>query len=132
MSKDEQQLSEGAKLSDGELSPSAPAHRGSVARTSKGKWDRLWPVIACGAGLFSDGYLNNVRSAPAWLLKQMLNWLQIIGPVNTILKRLYPDAYANSSAQANVASITFAGTVLGMLIFGYTSDHYSRKWSLLV
>ena len=21
----------------------------------KGRWDRSWPVIACGAGLFSDG-----------------------------------------------------------------------------
>ncbi|KAH8722776.1 major facilitator superfamily domain-containing protein [Phaeosphaeriaceae sp. PMI808] len=86
---------------------------GSVSGTEKGKWERLWPVIACGAGLFSDGYLNN-----------------IIGPVNTMLKRIYPEAYAKSSAQANVASITFAGTVLGMLFFGYTSDHYSRKWSL--
>lgn len=38
--------------------------RGSVARTEKGRWERLWPVIACGAGLFSDGYLNNVRSDP--------------------------------------------------------------------
>lgn len=49
-----------------------------------------------------------------------------------MLSKIYPDAYANSSAQANVASITFAGTVLGMLFFGYTSDHYSRKWSLFV
>jgi MFS family permease len=87
--------------------------RGSVAGTEKSKWERLWPVIACGAGLFSDGYLNN-----------------IIGPVNTMLKKIYPDAYAKSSAQANVSSITFAGTVLGMLFFGYTSDHFSRKWSL--
>lgn len=47
-----------------------------------------------------------------------------------MLSRLYPDAYTGSSAQANVASITFAGTVVGMLFFGYTSDHYSRKWSL--
>ncbi|KAF1359134.1 glycerophosphodiester transporter [Lizonia empirigonia] len=85
----------------------------SVANVDKGRWERLWPVIACGAGLFSDGYLNN-----------------IIGPVNTMLSRLYPDAYTGSSAQANVASITFAGTVVGMLFFGYTSDHYSRKWSL--
>jgi len=38
---------------------------GSVAKTEKGKWERLWPVIACGAGLFSDGYLNNVRRARA-------------------------------------------------------------------
>jgi hypothetical protein len=87
--------------------------RASVTATEKSKWERLWPVIACGAGLFSDGYLNN-----------------IIGPVNTMLKKIYPDAYANSSAQANVYSITFAGTVLGMLFFGYTSDHFSRKWSL--
>lgn len=49
-----------------------------------------------------------------------------------MLKRIYPSAYANSSAQANVSSITFAGTVLGMLFFGYTSDHFSRKWSLFV
>ncbi|KAF2267341.1 glycerophosphodiester transporter [Lojkania enalia] len=90
-----------------------PSRRGSIAGTSKGRWERLWPVIACGAGLFSDGYLNN-----------------IIGPVNTMLKKIYPDAYAKSDAQANVSSITFAGTVLGMLFFGYTADHFSRKWSL--
>ena len=28
----------------------------------KGRWERSWPVIACGAGLFSDGYLNGVCS----------------------------------------------------------------------
>lgn len=47
-----------------------------------------------------------------------------------MLSRIYPDAYTGSSAQANVSSITFAGTVVGMLFFGYTSDHFSRKWSL--
>lgn len=26
----------------------------------KGRWERSWPTIACGAGLFSDGYLNQV------------------------------------------------------------------------
>ncbi|KAF2801096.1 MFS general substrate transporter [Melanomma pulvis-pyrius CBS 109.77] len=88
--------------------------RGSIAATEKGRWERMWPVIACGAGLFSDGFLNN-----------------IIGPVNSMLKKIYPDAYKHSSAQANISSITFAGTVLGMLFFGYTSDHFSRKWSLL-
>lgn len=81
--------------------------------TEKSKWERLWPVIACGAGLFSDGYLNGV-----------------IGFVSTMLAKIYPDAYTSSPAQRNVSSITFAGTVVGMLIFGWTSDHYSRKWSL--
>ncbi|KAF2227622.1 MFS phospholipid transporter Git1 [Elsinoe ampelina] len=91
------------------------ARRGSYAATQKGRWERLWPVIACGTGLFSDGYLNGV-----------------IGSVNTLLARIYPTTYKTSAAQANVSSITFAGTVVGMLLFGWTSDHYSRKWSLFV
>jgi len=95
-------------------SPSPP-RRQSLAATDKGRWERLWPVIACGAGLFSDGYLNGV-----------------IGSVNTMLSQVYGDEYSKSSAQKNVSSITFAGTVIGMLFFGYTSDHYSRKWSLFV
>ncbi|KAJ5662043.1 Glycerophosphodiester transporter GIT2 [Penicillium maclennaniae] len=82
---------------------------------SKGRWERSWPTIACGAGLFSDGYLNGV-----------------IGQVNTMLSKIYPTAYANSSASQNVSSIAFAGTVVGMLVFGYTSDHWSRKWSLMI
>ena len=32
-----------------------------VPHEEKGRWERLWPTIACGAGLFSDGYLNSVR-----------------------------------------------------------------------
>ncbi|KAF2416693.1 MFS phospholipid transporter Git1 [Tothia fuscella] len=82
--------------------------------TGKSRWDRMWPVIACGAGLFSDGYLN-----------------AIIGSVNTMLGKIYGDTYKKSKSVANISSITFAGTVLGMLFFGYTSDHYSRKWSLM-
>jgi MFS family permease len=66
-------------------------------------------------GLFSDGFCQS-----------------IIGPVNTILKILYKDEYTKSDAQQNVASIAFAGTVLGQLVFGYTSDHYSRRNSLLI
>lgn len=95
--------------------PEVDNRRGSIANTDKSQWDRLWPVIACGAGLFSDGYLNGV-----------------IGSVNTMLAQIYPKEYKGSSAQANVSSITFAGTVVGMLLFGYTSDAISRKWSLFV
>ena len=49
-----------------------------------------------------------------------------------MLSIIYVDAYAKSSAQSNVASIAFAGTVLGQLVFGYTSDHWSRRHSLLI
>lgn len=57
-------------------------------------WQSIWPVIACGAGLFSDGYINNV-----------------IGSVSTTLTKQYGDLYSNSTAKQNVSSIAFAGTV---------------------
>ena len=31
-----------------------------LAEIPKNTWERIWPVLACGAGLFSDGYINNV------------------------------------------------------------------------
>ncbi|KAL3421846.1 major facilitator superfamily transporter [Phlyctema vagabunda] len=83
--------------------------------TNKSFWNRLWPVMACGAGLFSDGYINNV-----------------IGSVSTMLGSIYGDRYTNSKSQQNIGAITFAGTVFGQLLFGYTSDKWSRKNSLLV
>jgi hypothetical protein len=44
-------------------------HEAPLAATLKGRWERTWPVIACGSGLFSDGYVNGV-----------------IGSVNTMLR----------------------------------------------
>ncbi|KAL9113918.1 MAG: hypothetical protein Q9227_002052 [Pyrenula ochraceoflavens] len=84
-------------------------------QTPKSRWERSWPTIACGAGLFSDGYLNG-----------------IISPVNTFLSKVYQTEYTSSPAQKNVSAIVFAGTVVGQLVFGYTSDHWSRKWSLML
>ena len=57
---------------------------------------------------------------------------RVIGQVNAILKTLYAKQYTNSSAQSNVNSIAFAGTVVGQLVFGWGSDHYSRKWALVI
>lgn len=36
----------------------------SEAPNDKTLWQKLLPVVACGAGLFSDGYINNVTSPP--------------------------------------------------------------------
>lgn len=52
--------------------------------------------------------------------------------MNTILASLYGPEYKNSAAQSNVSSIAFVGQVVGILIFGWTSDHWSRKWSLFI
>ncbi|KAH8903441.1 major facilitator superfamily transporter [Coniochaeta sp. PMI_546] len=75
----------------------------------------IMPVIACGAGLFSDGYINNV-----------------IGSVSTVLSYQYGKTYSTSTAKKYVGDIAFAGTVVGQLLFGWLSDHWSRTNSLLV
>lgn len=43
--------------------------------------------------------------------------IQVIGSVGTMLQKIYTKPVYKPS-QANVGSITFAGTVLGMLLFG--------------
>ena len=40
----------------------ASVEEAPVEDTFKSRWERSWPTIACGAGLFSDGYLNGVCS----------------------------------------------------------------------
>ena len=49
-----------------------------------------------------------------------------------MLGQIYGDGYPKSSGAANIAAISFAGTVVGQLVFGYTSDKWSRRNSLLV
>lgn len=123
------------------ISDSSPERAGAVTHGTpledhqKGRWERSWPTIACGAGLFSDGYVNGSELhtlLPVWLLLTfVLRKSRVIGQVNTILKTLYGTRYTNSSAQSNVNSIAFAGTVVGQLFFGWMSDHVSRKWALM-
>lgn len=52
--------------------------------------------------------------------------------MNTTLKRQYRETYTSSNAYNYVADIAFAGTVLGQLLFGFLSDHWSRTNSLVV
>ncbi|OJA16409.1 hypothetical protein AZE42_05503 [Rhizopogon vesiculosus] len=66
-------------------------------------------IFACGTALFSDGYANNV-----------------IGSVNTLLERIYgTDAITANNYSNTLTSVAFAGTVVGMLAFGYLSDKMS-------
>ncbi|KAG8691442.1 hypothetical protein FRC11_003949 [Ceratobasidium sp. 423] len=71
-------------------------------------------IFACGTALFSDGYANGV-----------------IGSVNTILRRLYPDAIAHRDYGTTLSSLAFAGTIVGMLSFGYLSDRLGRKFGMM-
>jgi hypothetical protein len=36
-------------------------HEAPLDAVPKSRWERSWPVLAAGSGLFSDGYLNGVR-----------------------------------------------------------------------
>ncbi|WFD20542.1 hypothetical protein MCAP1_002789 [Malassezia caprae] len=77
-------------------------------------WRKFGTIFACGAALFMDGYANTS-----------------IGVVSTLLKGLYPDAL-DSNSKETLDAIAFAGTVVGMLIFGYYSDAIGRKSGMVV
>lgn len=57
---------------------------------------------------------------------------KVIGSVSTMLRLIYGDRYTKSDTQSNVTSIAFAGTVVGHLAFGFLSDRWSRRNSLLI
>lgn len=49
----------------------------ALANTPKSRWERSWPVIACGAGLFSDGYLNGYAYSLFLLRRDLLTSVPI-------------------------------------------------------
>lgn len=73
-------------------------------------------IFACGTALFSDGYANNV-----------------IGSVNTLLTRIYGTGSdgITTNYSTTLSSVAFAGTVVGMLTFGYLSDKAGRKFGMM-
>ncbi|KAF6010410.1 hypothetical protein HII13_003184 [Brettanomyces bruxellensis] len=87
-------------------------HQDTIAPSGQKSY---WPIFTAGAGLFSDGYVNNSASS-----------------ISACLKLIYGTQYTESHAIQNVSSIVFAGTVVGMLAFGVFSDYISRKTGMLV
>ncbi|KJA19447.1 hypothetical protein HYPSUDRAFT_204509 [Hypholoma sublateritium FD-334 SS-4] len=72
-------------------------------------------IFACGTALLSDGYANGV-----------------IGSVNTLLTRVYGSAkLSQHNYSRTLSSLGFAGTVVGMLVFGYLSDKIGRKFGMM-
>ncbi|KAF8339919.1 MFS Git1p-related glycerophosphoinositol and glycerophosphocholine permease [Cantharellus anzutake] len=76
----------------------------------RGRLSQVSLIFACGTALFSD----------------------VIGSVNTILGLLYPKGFKQHPKYSRtLSSLTFAGTVAGMLIFGYLSDKVGRKFGMM-
>ncbi|PPQ67528.1 hypothetical protein CVT25_006069 [Psilocybe cyanescens] len=69
-------------------------------------------IFACGTALFSDGYANGV--------------------IGNVLTRVYgADALSHHNYSRTLSSLGFAGTVVGMLTFGYLSDKIGRKFGMM-
>jgi hypothetical protein len=43
--------------------PSSELNEDPLASTPKNKWEKIWPVLACGSGLFAEGYVQSVCMA---------------------------------------------------------------------
>ena len=50
---------------------------------------------------------------------------------SSVLKILYPDAVKHNNYSKTLTSVAFAGTFVGMLIFGWISDKIGRKFGMV-
>ena len=48
-----------------------------------------------------------------------------------VLKRVYGTSQITANYSTTLSSLTFAGTVFGMLVFGYLSDKMGRKFGMV-
>lgn len=51
--------------------------------------------------------------------------------MNTLLKRIYGKELVDTTYSNTLSSVAFAGTIVGMLVFGYVSDRISRKFGMV-
>lgn len=49
----------------------------------------------------------------------------------TVLKRIYGPEKITTNYSNTISSVAFAGTVVGMLVFGYLSDKLGRKFGMV-
>ncbi|TVY77083.1 Glycerophosphoinositol permease 1 [Fusarium oxysporum f. sp. cubense] len=84
-----------------------------VEITTKSRMSAITTVLTSGLALFSDGYNA-----------------QIIGYMNPIFAKLYPDSFS-SSIKTRLSNAFLIGEVLGMLFFGYAIDRLGRRTGIV-
>ncbi|KAK7457098.1 hypothetical protein VKT23_010400 [Stygiomarasmius scandens] len=73
------------------------------------KWSSILSVLVAGMALFSDGYN-----------------IQIIGYMNSVLTKLYPDVMT-TEMKARLNNSILVGDVVGMIFFGSCIDRWGRR-----
>ncbi|CAE6440464.1 unnamed protein product [Rhizoctonia solani] len=87
-------------------------------------------IFACGTALVSDGNISLLSPMPSD--PSGIGYANgVIGCVNTILRRLYPDAIERRNYGTTLSSLAFVGAIIGMLLFGYLSDKVGRKFGMI-
>lgn len=72
-------------------------------------------IVGSALANLSDGYQQSLASS-----------------TNVIFNRLLGKEVYNSDRQTRISNALLVGSVFGILIFGYTSDRFSRKGGMLV
>ncbi|RDW94569.1 putative glycerophosphoinositol transporter GIT1 [Coleophoma crateriformis] len=70
----------------------------------------IWTIVGCALANFSDGYQQNLASS-----------------TNVIFNHLLTTKKYTSAWQTRISNALLVGSVIGIVILGYTSDRYSRK-----
>lgn len=82
---------------------------------SNRKAGSIWTIVGSALANLSDGYQQNLASNTNVIFNHLLG------------KKVY-----TSDRQTRISNALLVGSVIGILVFGYTSDRFSRKGGMLV
>ncbi|CZR61985.1 probable GIT1 Glycerophosphoinositol transporter also able to mediate low-affinity phosphate transport [Phialocephala subalpina] len=74
----------------------------------------IWTLIGCALANFSDGYQQSLASS-----------------TNVVFNHLLTTKVYTSAIQTRISNALLVGSVIGIVVLGYTSDKFSRKGGML-
>jgi hypothetical protein len=86
-----------------------------ASNDARRKTDSIITIVGSALANFSDGYQQNLASS-----------------TNVIFNHLLGKEVYTSSRQTRISNALLVGSVIGIFIFGYTADRFSRKGGMLV